>query len=868
MSTQKAQRQPMSDNRKKLIIIIAIILAAVIAVSVTLIVLLQPQDRKPDDENPGNSQSSNLPVKNGDFALVGSEDTTFPKSALNWNRYTYKEPSGNTHDFEVIDTNTNVVMGIVDTDDEKWKTVIEDLKLENITLTEADNPKQHSFLGQNEKHENSNVYMIATKTATNALIMSDSVSVSATTSVKITVRVNTSQLKEGSATIMIQNSSSTPNAKEENRYAYKYEIPKQDNWQQFEFYVFNRKTSTQYIRVSIGLGNSYDETIENRDAQGVMYIDDIAYETVTANDYRLKADEAEEGDTSYKIIEKEEATTVAQTSEYLTLKNIDDTEKTIDFATSESYVDETKTADDANGYSPFTVKDDFTKAEDSTVVGDFGIYKLTNDGSTKTPVALQLSKTIELKLDEEDDSKQDYAHISFWVRTVSQNNNALAFANILVQRQNEDKKWESLSSGDFTAKTEQNIKTDTNNGWAKYDIYLKPAQKTATVRIVFALGSAKGYEGTDFAPQGSLYVTTPYYETISSSAYTSASGTTASKKFDLAGSTAETTVTNGSFSTISANTNYPSNWTPAFAGQNIIYKDGQPDKEIEGLSTKSEAVAGSGVVDNTDSDYIDDDANKILKLTSHKTADNKLSSFGMISNNITATAHTVYVFSVLAKSDNAQPYFYLLETGVARDKTVVGKVENIYSTEINGEMFCQTDAAYKDTGWIRYYIVYVTGDKDTTVKLALFNGSIDGSQPAADGATVYYDKVTMQTIGTYSMVEDEDNKDATQYKVSFTAAEGYTAFEECKDIAAVIKTVNDASNYQIAIDQPTSDEWTEMQKIPEETNDDDDDNTDNETETKRDVNLALLFSILSSVLLVAALAVVVVIKIFKRRKNA
>lgn len=868
MSTPKAQRQPLSDKHKLIVIITAIVLAAIIAVSVTLIVLLQPKVVTPDNNDPSNNPSSNLPVKNGDFGIINSEDTLYPKSATNWTRYGYKAPNGSSHDFEAIESTENAVMGIVDTEDEQWTKAVEDLAIENVTL--GSNPKQHA-LSDGGKHTNSNIYMIASKKATNAGIMSDSVTVSATTSVKITVWLNTSQLTENGASIMIQNSSSTPNAKEDNRYAYKYSIPQQDGWHAYEFHVFNRKTSTQYIRVSVSLGNIYTDA----PAQGTLYIDDISFETVTANDYRLKADLAEEGDTTYKIIEKEEETTVPQESGYLALNNLNNEAVQPDYTTSEQYVNSTKTADNAEGYSPFTDKDDFVNEK-------FGIYKLSNNGTVHAPVGLQIAEYRNLRLDEDDYTKQDYEHISFWVRTVTKNDNALAFANILVQRQNSSGEWESLSNGDFTAKTEQNIKTDTNNGWSKYDIYLKPDRTNSVVRILFALGSADGYESTEkYAPEGELYVTTPYFETISISAYTSASSSTASKKFDLAGSTAETSVSNGSFSSISANTKQPTSWTPVFAGQNAIYRDGKGDEKIGNLSTDKAAIEGSGVVTWKDEfssipdyNYVDDDEGRILKLVNNK---NYSSSYGYLSNEITATAHTVYAFSVLAKVDVAQagaaranPYFYLLETNTDRDKAVVGKVESAYSTTTaDGSVFGQADSIYEGTGWVRYYIVYVTGDKDTTIRLALFNGSIDGLRPAGEDATVYYDKVTMQSLGTYAMVEDEDNKDAEEYIDKFTATNEFknTTIGDCENVKEVLEAVGNVSK-EIVTNQPSDEEWTEMKKIPEPDDDDDDDNNNTTPSEERDVNLALLFSILSSVLLVAALAVVVVLKIFKRRKRA
>ena len=867
----------MSDKRKLIIIITAIILAAVIAVSVTLIVLLQPKTVTPDNNDPSNNPSSNLPVKNGDFGIVGSEVTTFPKTATNWTRYGAPEGENSTT-FKQLDDFEKAVMGIVDTADDQWNQVIEQVKAE-LTANGADvnsydltNPHQHKFLGQNDKHTNSNVYMIAAVNPTAAAIISDSVSVSATTSVKITIRYNASQLTDG-ATVMVQKHDSTPNSKEENRYAYQYNITKQDDeWHEIELYVFNRKTSTQYVRVSVGLGNVY--TGEN--ASGILYIDDIKYETVTADDYRKYADEAQDDDTTYKIIEKEEETTVPQNSGFLGLKDYNTegtTVKPADYTTSEAYLEHEK-------FSPFTNKDDFfKKAEEGAdrVASGFGIYKLANDGNIKTPLALELADTLKLEL-KDNYNDQDYQHVSFWVRTVTKENNALAYANVLIQRKNSDGEWENLSSGDFTVTTEQNIETDTNNGWSKYDIYLKPSQAVTEVRIVFALGNVNGYDNENgVIPNGELYVTTPYFETISISAYNSASSSTASKKFDLAGSTAETSVTNGSFSSVSANTKQPTGWTPVFAGDNAIYRDGQGNKPLIDLDDPKAAVAGSGVVDwrtelGADSGFKDDDEGRILKLVS-----NVKSSYGYVSGDITASAHTAYVFSVLAKADTT-PYFYLLQSGVDRDKAILASVESRYSDEndptknVKDSFFCMNASSNYGDGWVRYYIVYVTGDKDVTVKLALFNGSLtDATNAAEAGTTVYYDKVAMQTLGSYSMVKDEENEDADKYVVKFAVDSNLadTEIAEFTDVKTLLDKAKKVlvNNAASSIEEPEQPEWDEMMKIPEPTDDDDDDEEPDTPTEKRDVNLALLFSILSSVLLVAALAVVLVLKIYRNKKR-
>lgn len=875
MSTQKVKRQPLSDKHKLIITIIAIVLAAVIAVSVTLIVLLQPKEVTPDPNDPNNNPSSNLPVKNGDFGLVNSDATTFPKTATNWTRYGYEAPNGGSQGFKTIESNQDVIMGIVDTED--WDNVVEGVKGEisasgkNPDDYDLTNPGQYT-LPEGEKHSNSNVYLISTVNKTSAAIMSDSVSISATTSVKITVRINTSKLKAGDyATIMIQQSSSTPNAKEENRYAYKYDIEAKDGWQTLDFHVFNRKTSSQSVRVCVGIGNVYTGV----DSEGTIYIDNISYETVTSDVYRQAADLREEGDTTFKIIEKEEATTTPAESYYIDLKAYGDTAtEIVKYTNSTDYVN-------AEKFSPFTDKDDFFKDAEKTDPSGFAINKIVNNGTIKTPVAVELDRIINLKLDENNYEEQDYKHVSFWVRTKSIGDNKYSYANIIVEKATGENSWEKLSDdAAFVVKTEQDIEHDTNNGWTKYDIYLKPSTTSNNIRIVFSLGRIDGYEGLAYAPNGELFITTPYYETISNSAYSSASSSSVSKKFDLTGKSAETSVTNGSFSNMVANTKQPSNWTPVFAGDNAIYLDGKGDLGLGNLSTDKAAVAGSGTAnwkeedDLKDTGYIDDDEGKVLKLVS-----NQASSFGYISGNISLTKHTAYVFSVMAKvgtgagGATARPYFYLLNAKPEqRENAIIAQVNNFYSANVNGDIFCMRDGVPADSGWARYYIVYVTGNEDTSVRIALFNGSMtDANGAAAAGSTIYYDNVKMKTLGTYSMVEDEENEDATEYVVKFSAASDFAENEigECENVEQLVAKMKEVlnNNADDSVAQPTESEWTEMKKIPEPSDDDEDDEEPDTPAEKKEVNLALLFSILSSVLLVAALAVVVVLKIYRNRKR-
>ena len=96
-------------------------------------VMLKPTIINPDDNDPNTTPSSNLTIKNGDFAIPRSEDTSYPMGALNWTRYGYKAPEGTSHNFETISTPENVVMGIVDTSEEKWNQVLEDIAVESIT---------------------------------------------------------------------------------------------------------------------------------------------------------------------------------------------------------------------------------------------------------------------------------------------------------------------------------------------------------------------------------------------------------------------------------------------------------------------------------------------------------------------------------------------------------------------------------------------------------------------------------------------------------------------------------------------------------------------------------------------------------------
>ena len=164
---------PLSDNTRKLIIIIAIVLVAVIILSVALALILKTEEKTPASDSTDSSTSSTLPIKNGDFLYSNTEATSYPHTAVNWTKYAYRAKDGNSQGFETITGTDSSVMGIIDVNTEKWSEV-ENAILpqlpEGATLT---NPGKHS-----KDLEDDNIYMIYNKQAANASILSDPVSIS------------------------------------------------------------------------------------------------------------------------------------------------------------------------------------------------------------------------------------------------------------------------------------------------------------------------------------------------------------------------------------------------------------------------------------------------------------------------------------------------------------------------------------------------------------------------------------------------------------------------------------------------------------------------------------------------------------------
>ena len=881
MNKKKAV-QPLSENTRKAIIIAAIVAVAIVILSVSLALILKPDALTESGSNSSGNGSSTLVIKNGDFAYTSSDDTNYPLTAQNWTKYGYKAKSGSSHDFAAISTTEKVVMGIVNTDtenaDDNWNTVLADLADEGIT--NVTNPKLHA----SSEAEDNNVYMIATKEATTASILSDSASISSGKSVKITVWLNTQQLAEGTnAVVMVQKS--TVSAKSEYWYAYEFNINKdsaeypadENGWQKLEFYIFNRDSSTKYIRVSVGIGNVYsgeegldlietgegDEKTESPiTGEGILFVDDITYEEVTANDYRQVVD----GDAiehSYKIIENED---IVDKSKYIELI-AENGDVLTPFTNSDDV------ADLAGGYSPFTDRDDFFKDDEEgnhTEPTGFKVYKLSNNGdSVSNSIAVRLSNPLSLLSSL---TQKDHLHLSFWIRVTQVNK--IAVANIYVQsRDIGEIEWTDLSNGSWTTQvTSQEIEEDSNAGWAKYDIYLKPSANEKEISILFVFGSSEYSEKDDslgLYPDGDLYVTSPAYEQISYNDYNSASSGTRVKKIDLIGeeSTASTTVTNGSFSTVNNTGTQPSSWTPAFAGDNTIYRDGKGNTEIDGLNRLVADIDGSGVQQSFGkTSGLDDDQSNVLLIKN-----NVATSFGYFSNNITLSSHTAYVFSVMAMTEDAgvKPYIYLLNTDTSLDRKdrVITSITDTTTVSATTERYLGHMVASSKlaNGWTRYYIVVVTGNESQTVRLALFNGSIDGEH--LQSGSLYFDGIELYAFSTYSLVDDEtigEDEKATNYVVEWGDGNYGKNFEEL---------VAEDLLQGVVIIQPTEEEWAKITLIPETNEDEGGDNEGEETEkTPREVDWALLFSIISSVALVAALLVVVVVRYFngknKKKKAA
>ena len=846
----KTVKQPLSNGAKQWIWIVAICLVAVIGLSVALGFVLNNETINPDDDNNTSNGSSSLTISNGDFLYTQSESTNVPYEAQDWVKKTFN--NGKT--FGDIEDEQNVVMGIVNTTDSVWTDVQKALAEKGINVT---NPKTHDVDGvidqvavEEDDVDIANVYMIATKSATNASILSNSFSIPSSASVKITVWLNTAQLNDGSvASVMVQRSSTTiaseKNGSTQYWFAHDLEIEKQvintDNgWQKHEFYVFNRSSNSTSVRLNVGIGNVYG----NVDAEGVLFIDDIQYETVTANEYREKYNESNNLSYIIKSTDKENALTSALDWSGATKLNAG-TQTGAD-----AYLADAAATVNGKQYSPFVADD------------DFNMYKVDSTGLLTQDVSLTGAEDC------------TYLHLYFWMRVVE--NNTLpqgSIVDVILSDVNASADDDSLAKLTNIAAV-KDITEDKNCGWKQYHIYVKPDQDVTNAKVNLTIK----WSNTGLAHDGQMFVSDLMCEIISDTDYASAtSNSTTNIKADMSKTHANTGVTNGTFGYLEdTNKTQPENWTPVYAGSNAIYKDGKGNETLTGVLTSSDAIDNKIV--KTGAPDFDDEYGYYLAVTNKQAT-----AQGFISQSISLSAKSVYRISVLAKVEgNTKPYIYLVNNALAqgedgsRAKAIIGKFEATATNSKMDEILMQPvqDSA---NGWVRYYFVVETADEAVSVNVALFNGSIDGTQ--LQTGTVYYDQVSVEQLGSYTIGEDTENEDATLYQVTYSAKanSGYadlfeTYFANVDGKTTTMNTVEfkdgdtALANVQV-VRLADADKWEEMRTIPEEEEEvEEDDDHDHDHDHESDVDVALLLSVISSIVLVAALLVVVVIKIFKKKR--
>ena len=852
MSKNQVTPTQANPNTKTSTIIIAIILVvALVAAAITAGIMFN-KTVKPDAEIADSDNISPTDtIRDGTFEAwtIKKDDSSYPRLANKWwNAYTRKSTSTDktTYFEEIISssnteydsinqfrTNGSAVYGIIDTKtkDGVWDKVKKDVAKLNISL--AANP------GARPGSDDTNIYMIAANEATSVALLSNMFSVSSGSYVEVSMWINAAKLN-GTAKVLIQANQSTSVTAEKLYVMEEITSATYGEWKQVKFYLFNQSGSTEYFKVSIGLGDIYNKDVTG---SGMLFVDDVKYTAVSSNEYRLN-----QGNDKYCKVFPATATTSGTAVEVLGYRG--ETSEAITPITSEAYLaTEAAKGSDGKAYSPFLDADNHQ------------IYTIANNGETN-PVYLRLNKTFDLQ--KRNDYTPDCLHISFSLRMFAQSANTKA--NIVVESKNEEGEWEKVDSASVTVDSVTDITEATANcGWKLYHLYFKPSDYGTPdqVRISIYIGSQKGASSAEYAYNGTLYVTDVAYEEITAGAYDSSSTSSDSvvKKVAMTTDVYSGKVTNGSFSVMDKVYGQPSNWTPVFGGSNDIFKDGKGNTIKDAGKTSWNAVNGSGVVANTnDASKHDDGVKNILKVSTTDTA------FGYLSSSMSLSANKTYVISVLAKTEaGSKPYIYLVDTdaGETRESKVIASITDVASDKIiDGQEYFNDRKDEESDGngndvWTRYYFVIVTGSKTRSVRLALMSGDILGNSTATN--TVYYDIAMKEEIGGYTL---EQKKDTDETKtVTYTANDGYTAYDKMTEENEELAT-NGLSNVKVVA--PTEEEWAEMTKI--EKKDDDSKEDDKTTPTvKVETNWGLFFSILSSIILVAALAVVIVVRIFRKR---
>ncbi len=817
--------------KKKALVIAIIAVVTAIVIAATLIIVLWEEAEKTFASNTTvDTTSSSDTISNGTFEYVEEDSSSYPQTAQDWNKYTYNTPTSTTHSYKSINSNINSVMGVVDTSD--WDTV--SAGLASYGITDLDNPDVA------EDAEDDYVYMISNGTdAYSASIYSSSFSISASSSVKITVTLKTVDVTTGGAFIMVKQSSSSALEQSTSGTQYWYAhigvedeaIVTDGEWSTYELYIFNRTTSSKTVYCNVGLGNVYT----NEQADGTLFIDSITYDTVTANEYRELNDDT--SNASYIIeSDKEDAVTTN-----MTLESSENT--TVTDMTSAAYLENSDLSSDT---SPF-VDDNLT------------IYSFSNNGTVADPVTTTYSS-----LTVDGPVTNTCYLVTLWIRVISDDGSVLPTANIYLYEAGTD-----TVLGSFTnVQTSSSLTTDSNNGWAQYSFYIKPANDSTDVEIVISLGNIGGYVNSDAIPEGTILVTQPTVEEITSSQYSSATSGTYVSLVSLTSSVSTTTVTNGSFSTIGTNSMpsddnlyFVNNWTGTYAGGLEILATGEDNITVD---TSVGGVTSGVLLDSNIAPTYDDSATGVLQITN-----NTATSFGYLSSDISLSANTVYVLSVLVRNDDGTPNVYLVNKSEGTLVTVAGTT----ASSTNSSDFNLPDT---DDEWTRYYFVYVTGDTAQTVNLALWNGDIEATESTGTTTgTVYFDQAMITTLGTYTRdndtndlyITDDDGEytldDDGNYildtdlvaEITFTVTTGYG--DEDITLTELLAQWEDNTDLTITDMSTTDVSDPEIEEEEEE---------EEEETTESSVDVSMLVTIISSSLLVGALLVVIVIKFAFNKK--
>ncbi len=824
------KQKSMSNLAKKKALVIAIIaVVTAIVIAATLIIVLWEEAEKTFASNTTvDTTSSSDTISNGTFEYVTESEASYPLTAQDWSKYTYKSPTSSTHSYKTINSNLNSLMGVIDTSD--WETVEADLA--GYGITDIANP------GTAEDSEDDYVYMISNgTTAYSASIYSDSFSIPASSSVMISVTLKTVNVTEGGAFVMIKQSSSSALEQSSGgtQYWYSYAgldsetaITTDGEWTTYEFYVFNNTTSSKTVYANVGLGDVYN----NNQATGTLFVDSITYDTVTANEYRECNDD---DDTASYVIESDSAEPVTST---------------LDMSSSNTTLSSMSSLE-------YLGNDDLSSSTSPFVENDTMIYSMSYSNSDTDTVSATSSTDFTV------DGPVTSTHylVTLWIRVISDDGTILPSANISIYEDGNVVAGEELSA--FTLiRTSDELETDSTNGWAQYSFYIKPANASNDLVLVVDSGNLNGFAGT-------ILFTQPVVEEITSSQYSSASSGTYVNLLSLTSSTSTTTITNGSFSTITnnsepsdANLYFASSWSATYAGSMEILGSGEDAVSVD---TSVGSVTSGVLLDNTISPSLDDSATGVLSITN-----NVATSFGYISSDISLSANTAYVLSVLVRNDSGDPNVYLL------NKTEES-ITNVAGTTTDATDSSDFNLPTTDSEWTRVYFVYVTGDTAQTVNLALWNGAIEAtSTTGTTTGTVYFDQALITTLGSY--VRDNDTNDLYttdedgEYlldddgnyildtdlasEITFTVTTGYgdeeitltellAQWEGNSDL-----TIVDLSETDIA--DPTIEEEEEEKE---------------EEETTSSIDVSLLITIISSALLVGTLLVVIVIKFAFKKKS-